>query len=566
MRRSPALWLAALMIASSFGAVTGPTPDLDRAQLALRDGHSAQAAQHLQRLVAQEPRNALAWRSLGMADMNLQRFGEGIAALQTSLTLDAQAPRTLYQLGVAHALAGDLEAAFKWFGATRASGRFDMTEIAGDARLAAVRADARYASLLPRAEDFEPPFVEPTKIIREWRAEAADDQFGWIARPVGDVDGDGIVDIVTSAPTHGAHGSHAGRIYLYSVGSGKLLWTADGEPGDELGSGVEGIGDTDGDGIADVIASGPAGQGIAHIYSGVDGHVLQTFHSPRSDEQFGNHIAGIGDVDADGFADLIVGSPGKDDEHSTPGHAYVYSGHSGRLIATLTGERKGDQFGSSVAGRTIGRRSWLVVGAPGAGPTHHGRAYVYDGTTMTLKFTIDADATGAALGAMFVAVIPGVNGYGQPSIYVSDWSNNAQGLSSGRVYLYAAGTGKRLWTLSGESRGDGFGTSPAVAGDIDGDGYADLIVGAWQYGGAAVSGGRAYLYSGRTHELLRTYTCRVPGDTFGFDAVGLGDVDGDGVDDLLITSGWSAVSGHHSGRVFVISSGIPRRERRVHGA
>ena len=112
-------------------------------------------------------------------------------------------------------------------------------------------------------------------------------------------------------------------------------------------------------------------------------------------------------------------------------------------------------------------------------------------------------------------------------------------------------TGRRLWTLTGESRGDGFGTSPSVAGDIDGDGYADLIVGAWQYGGAAVSGGRAYLYSGRTHELLRTYTCRIPGDTFGFDAVGLGDVDGDGVDDLLITSGWSAVSGHHSGRVFL---------------
>ncbi|MHA4915584.1 hypothetical protein, partial [Enterococcus faecium] len=58
--------------------------------------------------------------------------------------------------------------------------------------------------------------------------------------------------------------------------------------------------------------------------------------------------------------------------------------------------------------------------------------------------------------------------------------------------------------------------------------------------------------------LLATFTCRVPGDTFGFDAVGLGDVDHDGIDDLLITSGWSAVNGHHSGRVFVISSGVTR--------
>jgi hypothetical protein len=112
--------------------------------------------------------------------------------------------------------------------------------------------------------------------------------------------------------------------------------------------------------------------------------------------------------------------------------------------------------------------------------------------------------------------------------------------------------------------GEGFGTSPSVAGDVDGDGRDDLIVGAWQYGRVAESAGRAYLYSGRDGRLLRTFTCRTPGDTFGFDAVGLGDVDGDGTVDLLITSGWSGASGHHSGRVFVISSGVPMRRRVPH--
>jgi hypothetical protein len=97
-----------------------------------------------------------------------------------------------------------------------------------------------------------------------------------------------------------------------------------------------------------------------------------------------------------------------------------------------------------------------------------------------------------------------------------------------------------------------------VAGDVDGDGHADVIVGAWQYSGAAVGAGRAYLYSGFDGHVIRTYTCRTPGDAFGFDAVTMGDVKGDGMSDFLITSGWSGVHGIHSGRVFLISSGVKR--------
>jgi len=63
---------------------------------------------------------------------------------------------------------------------------------------------------------------------------------------------------------------------------------------------------------------------------------------------------------------------------------------------------------------------------------------------------------------------------------------------------------------------------------VDGDGRAELIVGAWQYGKVAVGAGKAYLYSGRDGHLLATFTCRIPGEAFGFDAVGIGGVDPDG--------------------------------------
>ena len=404
----------------------------------------------------------------------------------------------------------------------------------------------------------ESPFVEAVQILREWHGEASEDQFGWIARNIGDVDDDGIPDIVTSAPTHGREGSKAGRIYVYSTGTGKLLWTADGRAGDELGTGVEAAGDTDKDGIPDVVASGPSASGIAHIYSGRDGRILHTFNSSTPDELFGNHISGVGDVDGDGHADVLIGAPGKEDEKKVAGHAYLYSGKEGHLIRTLTGEHPGDRFGSTVAGYSANGRTLLVVGAPGAGPKHHGRVYVYEGESTTPKFMIDSDETGRSLGEMFVSVPGDLDGDGVPDVYASDWANAAKGRSTGRIYVHSGKTGRRLLTLTGETAGEGFGTSPSVAGDVDGDGRADLIVGAWQFAGGAKSGGRAYLYSGRDGHLLTTYTCKVPEDTFGFDAVGLGDVNGDGVVDLLITSGWSGVSGHHSGRVFIISSGVHR--------
>ena len=237
----------------------------------------------------------------------------------------------------------------------------------------------------------------------------------------------------------------------------------------------------------------------------------------------------------------------------------MYSGKDGSLLLTLSGERAGDGFGSTVAGYSDAKQQLLVVGAPGAGPRHHGRVLRVRGELEAPKFAIEADATGSMLGDMFVSVPGDMDDDGLADVYASDWTQRGQGTGDRSGIRVFRTNRKPLLVLTGERAGDGFGTSPSMAGDVDGDGRADLIVGAWQYGQVATSAGRAYLYSGRTGRLLRTYTCRTPGDTFGFDAVGLGDIDGDGVADLLITSGWSGANGNHSGRVFIISSGVSRQ-------
>jgi len=535
-------------------AQTGPPEEVRKAQALVQAKDYDGAIKILESFLkaqANQPRPG-AWSILATAYRFTGNYDKALQAYAKAMTSPPFAQQSRYNSACIYALKNDKEEAFTLLRQLRESGAFDMSLILADDDLRSLRSDPRFDKLIPKPEEFKNPFVEKVKIIHEWVGEAKGDQFGWIARRIGDVDGDGVSDFVTSAPTHLIDGAPAGRVYVYSGKSGNLLWTQTGPPNGRLGIGVEAAGDTNRDGIPDVIAAAP-GAGKAYVYSGKDGKILLTLGAGDPNEAFGRHVSGVGDINGDGYADVIIGAPGNNTAGKGAGRVYVYSGKDGSVLLTLDGERAGDAFGSAVAGYKDKTHTFLIAGAPNAGPGTNGRVYVYTGLTNKPKFTIEADDTGAQLGAMFLSVVGDVNRDGVPDIYASDFSNNAKGNSTGRIYVVSGADGRRLLTLTGESANDGFGIGPADAGDVNRDGYADLIVGAWQHSATASSAGKVYLYSGKDGSLMRTFTCRIPGDTFGFDATQIGDVDADGAIDFLVTSAWSGIHGFQSGRVFIIS-------------
>ncbi|MCB9685920.1 MAG: FG-GAP repeat protein [Alphaproteobacteria bacterium] len=385
-------------------------------------------------------------------------------------------------------------------------------------------------------------FVEE-EAQRLWVAEGGPgSQFGWAVADIEDLDGDGVRDVITSAP----YAAATGFVVALSGVDGRELWrTASGELHAEGGYAIAAAGDLDGDGVWDVVVGEPGIDRVV-LMSGVDGSELAAVEGV-ADERLGSAVGRVGDVDGDGVDDLLVGAESADGGGTDAGRVVLLSGRTRAVLWTVEGAMAGGQLGGGAGhlGDVTGDGvPDVVVGAHGNG----GRVLVLDGADGSLvREHVDPDG-GGVLGQFFVSGVGDLDGDGVPDVFGGDYANPAKGPGTGRAFVWSGATGATLHTFTGESAGEGLGTG-RYAGDVDGDGVPDLAIGSWQHSGGAPGAGRFTLFSGADGSVLRTVTGTREGENLGFDVVGVGDVDGDGAIDL-------AVSAATGSRVYLVT-GLP---------
>lgn len=293
---------------------------------------------------------------------------------------------------------------------------------------------------------------------------------------------------------------------------------------DQFGSSLCGTGDFDGDGVTGDIAVGAHFHDVGAFSAAGAVYLFPAGWPPgspasleldgrSSDEHFGESLAGAQDVDGDGHPDLAVGAPLRAaGANSAAGAVDVFRGGpplSTLPWATLSGEAADDWFGQSVA-------------------------------------------------------LGDVDGDGRADIIVGAPFNDRHGSAAGAVFIYRGGSVPPTtpWrVLVGENINDQFGWSVAYAGDVNGDGFGDIIVGARLHGSIGkLSAGKAYLfYGGAAMDTLpdRSWVGELANDWFGHAVAGPGDVDGGGRPDILVGAPFNDRAGSAAGAAYLFRGEDP---------
>jgi FG-GAP repeat len=411
------------------------------------------------------------------------------------------------------------------------------------------------------------PASAPLDALPDWIAtgEGEASNFGCSVGTAGDVNGDGYGDVIVGADRYK---QFTGRIYVYLGNASGLsatpIFTATGEDvNNHFGYSVATAGDVNGDGYDDIIVGAYHYEGFTgrvYVYAGnangLGATPVFTITGEGPNIYFGRSVGGAGDVNGDGYDDVIVGAQAYD---RWTGRVYVYAGSPSGLgatpIFTAGGQGPSDSFGRSVgtAGDVNGDGySDVVVGAPGYGD-FEGRIYVYAGSADGPGAVPMFAATGEQINGLFgtsAGAAGDVNRDGYDDIIVGAYHYRG---FTGRVYVYAGSinglSAAPIFAATGEGEHNHFGYSVSTAGDTNGDGYDDIIVGAYQYNNST---GRVYVYPGNANGLSITpilvATGEGPASSFGRSVGTAGDVNGKGRADLVI-----GACGYHdyTGRAYV---------------
>lgn len=403
------------------------------------------------------------------------------------------------------------------------------------------------------------PFVEDDAVpLFVLDGETNGDIFGWVAADVGDQNGDGVTEYAIPAILEPAGGPAAGRVYVYSGVDATEVARHDGTAFELFGYSTASAGDVNADGTPDYIVGAPGSGaspvpviGRAIVYSGADHSVIHEV-APAARGFYGSAVSGAGDLDADGHDDFIVGAM---ITNGLTGRVYAYSGADASLLWAVDGLHTGDLFGSAAG--LVGDVNGdgvpdLSVGAFGANGSR-GNAYVLSGVDGSIIHVLKPLADGNNFGQFFASGAGDVDADGVNDVFVADYNaERGPRIGTGAAYVFSGATGKRLLVIGAENTTDGYGPGRGI-GDVDGDGHADLIIAAYTSSDGAPTAGKAYIVSGADGSTLRTITNTLAGENFGVDALGLGDVDGDGLQDYLVTATGLAFAGTAPGRVYVVN-------------
>ena len=375
----------------------------------------------------------------------------------------------------------------------------------------------------------------------------------WWAKNAVDLDdqnGDGVRDFAVATVHYNS--SAPDYVEIYSGATGQLIRTlAELSANDNFGDDMAGVGDVNGDGIEDLLVGSRlndtfgAGSGAAHLYSGADGSILWSVLGTAAFHGMGGALTGLGDIDGDNVVDWAVAAIGETIQTNRGGIVHVYSGATGNELywfgnGNLTGDpsegyadilaNAGDLNGDGTPD--------ILVSAPGRLNGSLGRVGAVEarsGVDGTLLFELYEQNGMLSNGGYGRSIAGGVdvNGDGVPEILIGSPGYNSNG-ADGSVNLIDGATHATLAQHLGTTSGPGaLGYHTTFFGDMNGDGFEDYGA-AYDYTGTIGYSGYVRIYSGADHSLLEQLDAPNGAGAFGSCLCALGDVTGDRMPDVFV--------------------------------